>query len=382
MESAATPTERDTRAAARSSAHSSSSSDFQDSDSAIADTSSTTPNPTSSALTPAQLLDIIRDLQIQIHALQADRVRQDEPFTPVRDPSAAHVSQSSDGYNLRSDMPSSVRLNSSLHPEKEKRTRIAERDYTSTSSHVSDGVKALRLSANGQNQDINRKFEKFDNFLDATNLLTLKNGTRLRPPVPTDENPMGFLESYMAIPNDPSTIVRADDWEHFKYDVKRLFQIMQEFFHESLHFVCTEAVKNGDGITMFKMIHKELCGNRAKDVDTANKALENFILNPSKALASEIQRLEDAFLKVDYASETKMTDKARSSRLRDLIMEDPREILKHIVASPWPMDSTYYQMRDRLIDTMHNLSAKYHTVKMAAFQDRTSTTSSLGVCYR
>ena len=65
MESAAAPTERDTRAAARSSAHSSSSSEIQDSDSAIADTSSTTPNPTSSALTPAQLLAIMRDIVMQ-----------------------------------------------------------------------------------------------------------------------------------------------------------------------------------------------------------------------------------------------------------------------------------------------------------------------------
>ena len=74
-----------------------------------------------------------------------------------------------------------------------------------------------------------------DSILRSEYLLSLFDGTRLKPVISTD-NPFGYTPNDIAM--DPTTgiqtIIKADDIFHYDYDLKRSYQLLLLVFAESL----------------------------------------------------------------------------------------------------------------------------------------------------
>jgi hypothetical protein len=114
----------------------------------------------------------------------------------------------------------------------------------------------LSLQANiisGQSPDNKKRFITIRNILKATKLLSMVTGERRRP-VMTEQNPHGYRERCMTVPNDFSTMIEADDVYHWIHDYERLFALTMLCFHTHLHYLCGDAIAKGDGIEVVRQL--------------------------------------------------------------------------------------------------------------------------------
>ena len=244
---------------------------------------------------------------------------------------------------------------------------VHEKSYRKTTEEVSKSAKSLKISSNSA--DINRKIEAFNNLLNSTSLLTMLNGQRSQPMM-TDENPNGFSPRAMRVKNDIATIEEADDIFLYAHDAKRLFQLMILFFDETLFYHCTAEIKSGNGIIMYNKIIAKVQGRALRDIDNAQKALEQFKIASSKPLPSELAKLEEIFVRLEHAQQTPLTDFTKKNCLAKLVLADPRSLLHSHVTNAHAPGITYDIFRDTLCDIYDNLPATYQTFKMAAMTDK------------
>ena len=255
---------------------------------------------------------------------------------------------------LRSQTPAAAQA----APEIVSRPQIiAESDYKTTHQNTFEVVKANQISATSH--DTKRKLIALSDAFRAADLLTLLDGSRLRPTC-TLSNPNGF--SPRSVMLNPTTleydIIRNDDIYHYKHDQVRLFTLVRIAFHMNMDYLCTEAMEAHDGITVFSIISKHLQGTMATDVEKARKALhENFAFNQDVLFQVEAVRLQSLVSDLNYAQGRPMEESELRSFLIKHMFYDKREYLRTTLLMCLKDNETYQQMIEALVAVSGTVSA-------------------------
>ena len=264
-------------------------------------------------------------------------------------------SLSSNNFAIHQDLQHSppIKVVDLIHPKA----------YTKTSDEIIKTVKSLRLNASSV--DINQKIDTFKSALKMARLLTMLDGRR-PVPIQTSENPNGFSPRIVLAFNDASSVLEADDFFHYHSDSSRLFQLVTMFFDETLYYHCTEDIKSGNGIEVYKKIISKLMGCALRDIDIAKATLDTFRISPNKPLPAELSRLDEVILKLEHAQQSILTDTTKKNILTKLILKDPRSILHSHVAHSHRPGYTYAEFRTDFIGIYDHLPASHQLMKMAS----------------
>ena len=92
-------------------------------------------------------------------------------------------------------------------------------------------------------------------------------GTR-RGPIPTRQNPSGYLEPTTSKNLDGTfNKVPADDVTRRAHDKKRLYNVMLNAFNESTHYLCADSFTLCDEIAIYNRMHKHYYGHTEADIN-------------------------------------------------------------------------------------------------------------------
>ena len=179
----------------------------------------------------------------------------------------------------------------------EKISKVPRAEYTKTSTQSSDSLAKNTITF--QSQDSKKKMAHLDSILRSEYLLSLFDGTSLKPVISTD-NPFGYTPNDIAM--DPTTgiqiIIKADDIFHYDYDLKRSYQLLLLVFAESLHYICKADIVAGNSINIYKAMHTHLFGKQTSDVQRETNALTNHKVNFKDNLRQNMDILNQLFTNV------------------------------------------------------------------------------------
>ena len=237
------------------------------------------------------------------------------------------------------------------------------KSYKTTSTDVSTGVTTSKIGTT--TTDTKKRIKIFNDYLKSTGLYTLIQGVRTVPTC-SEDNPCGYVPRTMLVFNDVSTIQNHDDAYHWAHDSQRAFMLCMAFFDTSLHYHCTNEISECNAVKMYAKIMTVVDGTYLRDIEKARKALyETFKVNPSIAIAIELDRLQTLICDFEYAQETVLTEKQKMDLLASHMYKDPRQIIVSAYLTAKSLKMTYEEAKQEIIMTCNDLPPGVATIKMA-----------------
>jgi hypothetical protein len=224
-----------------------------------------------------------------------------------------------------------------------------------------------------------------DSILRSEYLLSLFDGTRLKPVISAD-NPYGYTPNNIGV--DPTTgsqmLIKADDIFHYDYDLKRSYQLLLLVFTEFLHYICKADIIAGNSINIYKAMYTHLFGKQTSDVQRETNALSNHKVNFKDNLRQNMDVLNQLFTIVEHATDRKYTDK---EYLTIKFTDDPRRGHAEIFTATSITFDNYHERIAKIIEFIDNLveskpSGKIASVIAGATQERCRTFDKYGDCPR
>ena len=244
-----------------------------------------------------------------------------------------------------------------------KTNSVDIKSYKTTATDVSTGVATWKISTS--TTDTKKRVKIFNDYLKSAGLYTLIKGIRTVPTC-SEDNPCGYVPRRMLVFNDVSTIQNHDDAYHWAHDSQRAFMLCMLFFDTTLHYHCTNEILECNGVKMYAKIMTVVDGTYLRDIERARKALyETFKVNPSIAIAIELDRLQTIMCDFEYAQETVLTEKQKMDLLASHMYKDPRQIIMSAYLTAKSLKMTYEEAKQEIIMTCNDLPPGVATIKMA-----------------
>ena len=227
-----------------------------------------------------------------------------------------------------------------------KRLKI---DLILTTTSDMEQVKANQISS--ISPGANKRFKALDNILHTLGLYSMASRTR-REPIPTRLNPSGYSEQTTSR-NDDGTynFIPADDVIRWAHDLRRLFNIMLNAFHESTHYLCADEFLARDGPAIYKKMHEHFYGHTEADINRLRRLLQNFKGSTATYFKEDLVKFSTLIMEFEYAQNRRGTEQERLQFLHNAFINDPRPNVKAYFMTCHSNMLTYTQTMER--------SAKY-----------------------
>ena len=208
--------------------------------------------------------------------------------------------------------------------------RVPISKYFSIVTTISEIAKKFIVSHKDKNFE---NLEMLDKALRASELLSLVDGSRMRPS-PTADNTTGYKADSLIMTVDagglPSYIVAAADdcYKYYKESIVA-FTFMMSMVHIDMHHLLLDLIRKEDPVRIYRAIQEHFKGGKNHHVESARKKLNDYRLGQD--IERDLSTLLELISSLEEAQGMVMPESQKFGILRVLMAQEERVHVRNIV---------------------------------------------------